>query len=710
MTIFCTVNWRDYCGRGVEYTNNLFDMVTRNLEPGTACRFVVFTDNWIEEYRPGIEVRNLPEGYKGWWNKLTLFRPRAFTSGERICFLDLDTLIVGPIDALAAYKGTFGILADFYRPLGLQSSVMAWEARSAVTTAIWDAYVKAGCPQDHPGGDQWFIETCLVKGRERLQIAFPDMFVSYKASGGALPTTASVVCFHGVPKPHEVTTGWVPKVWCEGGISHAELRAVCNTTTDKLLANVKKACQRDLPWFAPQDEHAGHVAILGGGPSLVDKIEEIKWRQSVLQDVWVLNNAHKALVGTGIGYDVQVLADARRETAEFITDASEYLIASQCDPVVLGVLGSRCCTLWHPHTPENADFLKDESNRYAYLVGGGTTVGMNAIALAFLAGYRQIHLYGFDSCYRDGVHHAYPQALNDSDRPIEAMYGDKNYLCAKWMINQAQDFQKVVPGYMDDGAVITVHGTGLLPDIGRDMLGVRSPAQQRADQVLARVPPGSRGVEVGVFAGQMSAALLRDDPALMLIMVDSWEADGAAYTGDSGDWHAGLGQPEQDEFMRQAEQRVKFAADRAAIWRLRSAEAAEKFPDAVADFVFLDADHGREGCAADIAAWAPKVKPGGWLCGHDYENVDFPKFGVTAAVNDFVAREGLALELGANFCWFVKVPTPKGRVIHVELTDIPTPMTDALLATPEFTFDIYDDVGAGGIDRSPSPHWKDGVE
>lgn len=660
-----TVNWRNYEGRGVEYTKILFDSVRRNLEEGTAGRFIVFTDNLDEDYGPGIEKRLTHPDLTGWWQKLALFKKGTFNNHDRIFFMDLDTVITGPLDKLAAYDGGFAILRDVYRATGLQSSVMSWRANEQ--TGMWDTFETAGFP-NVDGGDQAWIEDHHNRGMTvRLQDVLPDFFVSYKVTGGAIPDKASVCIFHGRPRPHEVTTGWVPMVWRIGGLSHAELKAVCNTSHDKLLENVKKACARQLDWFAPAEEHDGHVAIIGGGPSLVDKIEEIKWRQSIGQHVWVLNNAHTALEGTGIWYDRQVLLDARPETASFYTeDATEYLVASQCDPKVFDTLRKELVTLFHVNNPWTADFLRDEKDRAAYLVGGGTTVGMNALAMAFLLGYRFIHLYGFDSCYRDGAHHAYAQTLNDSERTTEALYntsqGPKTYFCAPWMIGQAQEFIELAPSYMADGAVITVHGSGLLPDINLDLMGTLTPAQQRAAEVLSRVESGSEtgwiyGIEVGVFAGQMSAALLRAAPNLHLKMVDSWEGGGAAYTGDSGDWHAALGQPEQDEFMRQAEQRVKFAKERTNIFRMRSSEAAG-MAKALYDFVFLDADHSYEGCAADLAAWAPKVRPGGYICGHDYENTDFPKFGVTQAVDEFVAERGLTLELGANFTWFARLPSP----------------------------------------------------
>jgi cephalosporin hydroxylase len=65
--------------------------------------------------------------------------------------------------------------------------------------------------------------------------------------------------------------------------------------------------------------------------------------------------------------------------------------------------------------------------------------------------------------------------------------------------------------------------------------------------------------------------------------------------------------------------------------RATSLEAAALYEDGSLDFVFIDADHSYESVKADIAAWAPKVRPGGYLAGHDF-NAATPNGGVERAV------------------------------------------------------------------------------
>jgi predicted O-methyltransferase YrrM len=51
--------------------------------------------------------------------------------------------------------------------------------------------------------------------------------------------------------------------------------------------------------------------------------------------------------------------------------------------------------------------------------------------------------------------------------------------------------------------------------------------------------------------------------------------------------------------------------------KMTSIEASKQYADGSLDFVYIDADHSYASVVADINAWKPKVKPGGYIAGHD---------------------------------------------------------------------------------------------
>lgn len=82
--------------------------------------------------------------------------------------------------------------------------------------------------------------------------------------------------------------------------------------------------------------------------------------------------------------------------------------------------------------------------------------------------------------------------------------------------------------------------------------------------------------------------------------------------------------------------------------RMESTQAASIL-DLSADLVFIDASHAYENVVADLDAWAPKVKPGGVLCGHDFWEVAHP--GVRRAVTE---RFGDRVTRHADSIWAVR--------------------------------------------------------
>jgi hypothetical protein len=65
-----------------------------------------------------------------------------------------------------------------------------------------------------------------------------------------------------------------------------------------------------------------------------------------------------------------------------------------------------------------------------------------------------------------------------------------------------------------------------------------------------------------------------------------------------------------------------------------SVTASRLLGDATLDWVHLDARHDYASLKTDIQAWLPKVKPGGWLSGDDYDQVKWPE--VVQAVGELL--------------------------------------------------------------------------
>ncbi len=99
-----TLKWGDRYGP--EYTNRLYDAVSRNLS--LPFRFVCFTDN-IENLNSEIETHPIPEiaipspQILTGWRKLCLFKPDLPISGPSL-FLDLDLIIRGPLDPFLTFE------------------------------------------------------------------------------------------------------------------------------------------------------------------------------------------------------------------------------------------------------------------------------------------------------------------------------------------------------------------------------------------------------------------------------------------------------------------------------------------------------------------------------------------------------------------------------------------------------------------------------
>src|SRR5687767_8045714 len=192
-----------------------------------------------------------------------------------------------------------------------------------------------------------------------------------------------------------------------------------------------------------------------------------------------------------------------------------------------------------------------------------------------------------------------------------------------------------------------------MPRLG-DRLRQARHRHERA-RLLRRLPERSVGVEIGVWAGDLSAAILRAVRPARLHLLDPWAfAPDEAYEQA---WYGGTragSQAEMDEVYERVLQRfeTEIADGVVVIHRSPSAEAAARFEDGSLDWVYVDGNHLYDYVRADLELFGPKLRPGGLLAGDDYGAAGWWDDGVRRAVDRFLVTEAGAFEsvfLGDQF-------------------------------------------------------------
>lgn len=143
--------------------------------------------------------------------------------------------------------------------------------------------------------------------------------------------------------------------------------------------------------------------------------------------------------------------------------------------------------------------------------------------------------------------------------------------------------------------------------------------------------------ELGSYRGASARAML-DNSQARIWCIDSWR-------GSECGRGLKVSETDYELFLNN----LRDVLERVVIFKMYTREAVKVLSQIQFDLVFIDADHSYEAVKFDIAHFGPLVRPGGILCGHDYEPEHRP--GLVRAVDELIpnARYG-----GTTIWWTIK--------------------------------------------------------
>lgn len=146
-------------------------------------------------------------------------------------------------------------------------------------------------------------------------------------------------------------------------------------------------------------------------------------------------------------------------------------------------------------------------------------------------------------------------------------------------------------------------------------------------QLLDKMKKNSVVAEIGVDEGKFSQLIHKKVKPRKFHLIDMWGSDR---------FHDGKFEAVKDYFAEE------IVEDTVQIHKKMSTKAAHDFENEYFDWIYIDTDHSYETTRDELQLYAPKMKPGGIMAGHDYRMgnwVSMYRYGVIEAVHEFCVKQ-----------------------------------------------------------------------
>lgn len=153
-----------------------------------------------------------------------------------------------------------------------------------------------------------------------------------------------------------------------------------------------------------------------------------------------------------------------------------------------------------------------------------------------------------------------------------------------------------------------------------------------------KLPSGSWCVEIGVFNGDFSQMILDTLNPKGLTLIDPFGTKSEVEYSQYGLQlnHLPTAYSSRKNYENVLLRFGNKLGNVVHTYQMFSYDAVTHFLDESFDFIYIDASHLYEDVKRDLEDWLHKLKPSGYMCGHDYVNLN--GFGVIQAVNEFCTK------------------------------------------------------------------------
>ena len=169
-------------------------------------------------------------------------------------------------------------------------------------------------------------------------------------------------------------------------------------TMDAEIRQVADCVSRGFGQLALQPLREEWVSVVGYGPSLKET-----W-QDVTHPCMTVSGAHDFLIDRGFVPDWHAECDGRDHKTKHLEKphrGTTYVMASICNPLMWEQLAGHRILRWHNANGQHIVKWIGENDDGSVLVAGGSNIGLSAIHLCGILGFRKFRLFGFDASIQE---------------------------------------------------------------------------------------------------------------------------------------------------------------------------------------------------------------------------------------------------------------------------------------------------------------------